>query len=252
MRENDFVYYDLIASDPAKAAAFYTALCGWSVKESDAGGGPAYRHLFRGPTSVGGIGPASASAPGSAWIGYLTARDLDAAVARVRELGGRTDGPHPIPNGGRFAFAWDRQGAIFGLVQTSQAPDRTEGGAGWFVWNELGSTDMKDALAFYTALFGWNVEPNDMGGGFVYNVCKTADVRVCGIFPKSEPNAPSSWVYSISVDDVDASCARTAELGGAIVSPAVDIPMIGRYALIRDSVGAVVALFKPLPRWGAA
>jgi predicted enzyme related to lactoylglutathione lyase len=45
---------------------------------------------------------------------YFMVDDLEAAVARVRELGGEADEPQPT-EGGRFSSCRDDQGARFGI-----------------------------------------------------------------------------------------------------------------------------------------
>jgi predicted enzyme related to lactoylglutathione lyase len=48
---------------------------------------------------------------------YFSVADIDAAVRRVRELGGIADEPGPPEPGGRFAACRDDQGLVFGLHQ---------------------------------------------------------------------------------------------------------------------------------------
>ena len=54
---------------------------------------------------------------------------------------------------------------------------------------------------------------------------------------------PSNWVIYFAVEDCDASLAKIAELGGREVSPAQDIPGMGRFAMVQDPQGAVFAVF---------
>ena len=55
---------------------------------------------------------------------------------------------------------------------------------------------------------------------------------------------PSHWMIYMAVEDVDASAAKAAELGGQIVHPPTEIPNVGRWALIADPVGAMFAVMK--------
>jgi predicted enzyme related to lactoylglutathione lyase len=48
---------------------------------------------------------------------YFRVDDIEAAVRRVRELGGEADDPGPAETGGRFASCRDDQGLAFGLHQ---------------------------------------------------------------------------------------------------------------------------------------
>jgi predicted enzyme related to lactoylglutathione lyase len=57
--------------------------------------------------------------PGShpAWNLYFAVDDVDATVARARELGGDTVmGPMDVPNGGRLAVLRDPQNAVFSVL----------------------------------------------------------------------------------------------------------------------------------------
>jgi predicted enzyme related to lactoylglutathione lyase len=50
------------------------------------------------------------------WIYYVNVADIDAAVARARECGGKTlHGPTDVPGGGRMAQCLDAQGGPFAL-----------------------------------------------------------------------------------------------------------------------------------------
>ncbi len=51
---------------------------------------------------------------------YFAVSDIEAAVARVRELGGHADEPGPEGDGGRFCARRDDQGVSFGLHQPPQ------------------------------------------------------------------------------------------------------------------------------------
>ncbi|NMO14887.1 VOC family protein [Pyxidicoccus fallax] len=53
------------------------------------------------------------------WLFYLTVPDLDAALQRLRALGGRVlNGPMQVPSGDRVAQCEDPQGAAFALRQS--------------------------------------------------------------------------------------------------------------------------------------
>ena len=81
--------------------------------------GPAGIYQMFGVPSLelGGIYRKTAEMPGPPqWLYYVHVADLDAAVARVKENGGRLMvGPMDIPGGGRIAIGMDQQGAAFAL-----------------------------------------------------------------------------------------------------------------------------------------
>ena len=49
------------------------------------------------------------------------------------------------------------------------------------------------------------------------------------------------------VEDADATAAKASELGGSTVAEVMDIPTVGRIALIKDPQGAVFGIIKPEP-----
>jgi len=59
---------------------------------------------------------------------------------------------------------------------------------------------------------------------------------------------PPHWATYLSVDDVDARVEKCVEHGGTLVVPAMDVPTVGRMALIHDPQGAHVWLFKGEPQ----
>ena len=103
---------DLVTPDPDAAARFYGSLFGWTAMEIPDSGG--YKVIRNGERSNGGIPPRQEGAP-TAWMPYFGHADVDAAAARIGELGGRIlAGPMDIGMG-RIAGAADPQGAVFAL-----------------------------------------------------------------------------------------------------------------------------------------
>jgi predicted enzyme related to lactoylglutathione lyase len=62
--------------------------------------------------------------------------------------------------------------------------------------------------------------------------------------PPNMKGAPSSWLAYFSVTDCDASTKKVGQLGGKVIAPPMDIPNVGRFAIVQDPQGAVFALFK--------
>jgi len=120
---------ELLASDPATAKSFYSAVFGWTAQDmpmgdfsytviSPAGGGE--------DSSQGGIMPISPEMAGAgvttAWLPYFEVADCDAVVATASEQGGTVMVPATdIPGVGRFASLADPAGAAFNVI-TSVTP----------------------------------------------------------------------------------------------------------------------------------
>jgi predicted enzyme related to lactoylglutathione lyase len=114
---------------------------------------------------------------------------------------------------------------------------------GAFSWNELLTTDVAAAKAFYGTLFGWDMH-DEQGCGVPYTVLKAGEREVGGIMavPPEVEGMPPAWGSYVTVDDVDERVAAAERLGGKLVVPPRDIPGIGRFAVITDPQGAALAL----------
>lgn len=116
---------------------------------------------------------------------------------------------------------------------------------GAFSWSELATTDTAAAATFYSGLFGWTVK--EMGAEMGdYRVANVGDTGVAGIMsmPPGAPPMPPHWGCYVTVDDVDATLAQCAALGGKTVMPPMDIPGVGRMAVIQDPQGAVLSIMR--------
>ncbi|VAW81098.1 hypothetical protein MNBD_GAMMA15-558 [hydrothermal vent metagenome] len=114
---------------------------------------------------------------------------------------------------------------------------------GAFSWNELMTTDVNAAKTFYGELFGWVLEDMktcDMG----YTMARAGDKEVAGIMamPPEAGGMPPTWGAYVTVDDVDASAKQAEALGGKVMLAPRDIPDVGRFCVISDPQGAVLAL----------
>ncbi|MFW5735555.1 MAG: VOC family protein [Oceanidesulfovibrio sp.] len=121
---------------------------------------------------------------------------------------------------------------------------------GMFSWNELMTSDIEAAKEFYGALFGWTYEemPMEHMPGMTYSSAKVGGQYVCGMMPLTpdceQQNIPPHWGAYITVDDTDETARKCAELGGQVLFGPVDIPKVGRFAVIQDPQGAVVQIVK--------
>jgi predicted enzyme related to lactoylglutathione lyase len=146
----------------------------------------------------------------------------------------------------RFATGFDRarRPAQDSPPQSEEQAMDTYKTHGAFSWSELMTTDSKAATEFYGGLFGWTVQTMDMGSG-PYHVVKVGDTSVGGIMgmpPNVPARTPPHWGCYVTVDDVDASVQKAPTLGGKVLMPPMDIPTVGRMAVIQDPQGAVISI----------
>lgn len=116
-------WFELYVRDIERAKAFYDSVFGWTARTSPIEGDTSYTE-FRPPGAdrdVCGMLEMGDRFPAEVpphWLVYFTVDDCDAAVGKVKELGGSlTHGPQDIPDAGRFAIVGDPQGAVFGVIQ---------------------------------------------------------------------------------------------------------------------------------------
>jgi predicted enzyme related to lactoylglutathione lyase len=121
----------------------------------------------------------------------------------------------------------------------------TEATPGAPCWIELGTSDVPKSGEFYSALFGWTVttDPRAEAGG--YTTAALDDAPVAALSPLYAPGQPVAWSVSFTVLDADATAARAAEEGGAVVMAPTDIFDIGRFAVLRDPTGAMFTVWQP-------
>ena len=99
-------WFEVGASDGNRARGFYSGLFGWQFQPFDEGGD--YQLTD---------GGAVYTADTNGILVYFGTSDIDASLARVRELGGEAGDPQEIPNVGRYATCSDTEGNPFGLFQ---------------------------------------------------------------------------------------------------------------------------------------
>ncbi|MCH8236337.1 MAG: VOC family protein [Chloroflexi bacterium] len=122
-------------------------------------------------------------------------------------------------------------------------------------WTDLATSEPERAKVFYSVLFGWTYQDNDMGGGQFYSMAQLNGLDAGAIYGQSaeeiEQGVPPRWSTYINVDDVDATAAKVAPLGGSLMMEPFDVMDVGRMALISDPTGAVVALWQFKAHMGA-
>ncbi len=242
-----FCWTELTTTDQAGAKAFYGDLLGWEADDRPVGDGDyVYSMMQRDGKPVAAIAtqPDQQRETGvpPTWNSYISVESADATAERAKELGATVHAPpFDVMDVGRMAVIQDPQGAHFELWE----PKAHFGAAlvnapGALVWNELGTTDLDAAGAFYSGLFGWTVAPFE-GSPEPYLSIKNGDVNAGGM-RAATPGAPPFWLAYFGVEDLDAALAKVSELGGAVHAGPIDI-QVAKIAVVADPQGAVFALY---------
>ena len=119
-----------------------------------------------------------------------------------------------------------------------------------FVWHEVYAPDAEAAVSFYTQALGFGTQKMEMGEMGSYTMLTKDGVGVAGVLSTNQPEmqgVPPHWATYLAVDDVDAKVEACKALGATVAVPAMDIPTVGRMALIADPQGAHIWLFTPDP-----
>ena len=98
------------------------------------------------------------------------------------------------------------------------------------------------------SLFGWTKSDLDMGEMGTYSILEAGGASFGGAM-SMDPSAghPSHFIGYIYCEDVDAIAARAPELGGQVPYPPMDIPGVGRFAVLQDPMGAHFSALSTLP-----
>jgi predicted enzyme related to lactoylglutathione lyase len=122
---------------------------------------------------------------------------------------------------------------------------------GRFIWYELMTPDIPAAKRFYTEVVGWTAQDMSMSPDMTYTVLNANGAGVAGAMALTAEHKaqgiPPNWTGYVAVDDCDAAAAKAKSLGGSVMREPSDIPGIGRFAIIADPHGAVIAIMKPVP-----
>src|SRR5829696_8021280 len=105
---------------------------------------------------------------------------------------------------------------------------------GRFIWRDLITGNPDTAEAFYTNLFGWQAIPIDQGEAGVYRMLMQNGTPFGGIYGAE----PTGWVSYIITPDLDQTLKQIDESGETAVSELMELPNVGRFAVIDDPGGA--------------
>lgn len=126
---------------------------------------------------------------------------------------------------------------------------------GRFCWLDLAASDLREAQAFYGAVFGWTFAGTRANGGTYTRAVRGGD-DVGSLYQLRralvEEGVPSHWTPYIEVERMDEATRTVAALGGEVVVRPFVIEGVATIALVLDSVGAQVGLWQPLPSPGGA
>jgi predicted enzyme related to lactoylglutathione lyase len=190
------------------------------------------------------------------WMPHIQVTDVGASAGRALAQGGR-ELVHHKDDGGQslWAVLLDPNGAAFGVIPVvaSQASKPTHDGAssdsvGRISRLDLTVSDASSTRDFYRDVVGWSVQEVDMddaGERYTdYALCMPGGTAVAGVCHARGVNQgiPPVWLICLTVGDLGESLRRVPEGGGEVVEERRGSSGASMYAVIRDPVGACLAL----------
>lgn len=120
---------------------------------------------------------------------------------------------------------------------------------GTFGWNELMTSDVEAAKAFYAKVAGWTYQDMPFeGGNYTLAFLEGNPVPVAGMMYTAEgqPGA-NDWFAYINVADIDMAVNAVTGAGGSVIRAPFEIEGTGWIAIVMDSAGTAIGLLEPAP-----
>jgi hypothetical protein len=269
-------WVDATYPDPEAAVAFYAGLFGWECEDTMPADAPGHYFIARLENSdVAALSSLPDGAPPLAtWNTYVWVENADETTAKARAAGAAVVAePYDVFDAGRMATLADPQGAVVNLWQPGRHRGATKvNEPGTVNFNDLHTSDVEGAKAFYGAVFGWGVLEMDgflawtlpgygdhleklnpgmreslaeMGGPTGFENVVASLVAIDPDQP-GQGDTPPHWGVTFAVADADQAAERAAELGGRVVAEPVDAPWV-RFAVIEDPQGATFVASQFVP-----
>jgi len=183
-----------------------------------------------------------------AWLSFLSVPNVDAARATALQHGGKIlFEPRDFPDRGREAVFADPRGAVFAVLASSSGdpPDVLAMPGDW-IWSSLISPDPDTDVAFYKALFNYEVFrlPERNKAQHLMLASDGYARASMNPMPANASNAHPAWIDFVRVDDAVAMGSKVVSLGGrVVVAPRVDRHG-GKLAVLADPQGAVFGVLE--------
>jgi predicted enzyme related to lactoylglutathione lyase len=133
---------------------------------------------------------------------------------------------------------------------------------GWFVWEELMTTDLASAAGFYKKVAGLTTQKAAFDPNYTMFRGSNGNMGGLMLLPDEakQGGTPPCWISYIGTPNADETARMAASLGGRVQKAPWDISDGGRIAILSDPQGAVFAIYSnpkttdapPAPKLGHA
>lgn len=253
--QGTFCWIDLATNDTGKARKFYTELFGWRAEDAPMPGeqGGVYTMLYKGDAMVGALYELNPDMKAAGvpphWESYIAVDDVDAAAAKVEQLGGRINAPpFDIPGVGRMAAVADPDGAAFNLYKAAgEAGLQLVNEPGAYCWSELYAKNPSRATEFYGSLLGWRSKESVSSDGRPYYQLGPSEEQAIAGMMELRPEwgaVPPNWSLYFQVSNLDESLEKAKSLGANVLMPVTNIQGVGKFSLVSDPTGAAFLMIE--------
>lgn len=119
---------------------------------------------------------------------------------------------------------------------------------GRFCWYDLMTPDTDRAPDFYGPVVGWTTTPFE-GAAEPYTMWVNGETPLGGVveLPAQavQAGAPPHWLAYVSTPDAKATGEKAISLGGSVMME-MEVDNVGRFSVLGDPHGAVIAVYQPL------
>jgi predicted enzyme related to lactoylglutathione lyase len=245
-----FLWHELSTTDAKAAAAFYLKAVGWTTQTWDQN--PTYVMFAAGGRPMAGLLALGDAGGRPNWLTYIGTADVEATSRQAQALGAKVlKSVEGVPSVGKWIVLQDPQGAVFAILQPSQAPQpEGETALGDFSWHELATTDGPAAFKFYQQLFGWEETGSmDMGPELgTYYMYGKGGRPMGGIYKApAHMKMPPNWLPYVLVTDSQKATDATKKAGGQVINGPMEVPGGDWIAVGLDPQGCSFAVHSRKP-----
>lgn len=110
-------------------------------------------------------------------------------------------------------------------------------------WGEIPVTDLENSIAFYNAVFGYDMTIDNSGPNPMAVLGGLMNSAGAHLYPGKPAADGGNTIHLGLPDSLEAGMERCAKAGGQVVSPAIEIPA-GRFAYATDPDGNSIGMFE--------